>query len=323
MTVDEMVMFDENARLKQKYFYARDIDFIVSSNQTEKPAHLHGNITIRLDKVSDKTTVYVLRRTRLDRAQRYVTHQRKHAVPKRQITVFGSEIKSKTPEDNEVSWNMMEQDELEGVLDELSRDPMVANEEIRTYTISKLNDGTIEVRHGLPAKNGGNNPSTQDPGKSNLDKEDKEVSNADEETKKAEEETLTKLGSDPQTSDHASESEAHMERKKGSETCTTGGDPVETFVHLEKDRTTKEIKLLGAPEGIKEVELTVNEISPNLEEQPQESVKTEPTSNGGKHTVITLLQTQGYRKSLHRLDWRRGERRRQGSSGTLALSTQQ
>ncbi|KAF9789444.1 hypothetical protein BJ322DRAFT_1105293 [Thelephora terrestris] len=34
-----------------------------------------------------------------------------------------------------------------------------------------------------------------------------------------------------------------------------------------------------APEGIKEVELTLDEISPNLEEQPQESVKTEPTSN--------------------------------------------
>ena len=212
--------------------------------------------------------------------QTYVPEPSEPAVPKKRIRVFGSEFKSKTPEDNEVMWNVMEQDELEGVLDELSRDPMVANEEIRTYTISKLDDGTIEVRRGLPAKNGGNEPSTQDPEKSNQGKEDKEVSDTDEETKKAEEETLTKLGSDPQTSDHASESEAHMGRKKGSETCTTGGDPVETFVHLEKDRTTKEIKLLGAPEGIKEVERTLDKISPKLKDQPQDSAKTEPTSNG-------------------------------------------
>ncbi|KAF9780857.1 hypothetical protein BJ322DRAFT_1112252 [Thelephora terrestris] len=191
----------------------------------------------------------------------------------------------------------MEQDELEGVLDELSRDPMVVNEEIRTYTVSKLDDGTIEVRRGLPAKNGGDDPSTLDPEKSNQGKEDKEVSDTDEETKKAEEETLTKLGSDPQTSDHASESEAHMGRKKGSETCATSGDLVETFVHLDKDtlgagapgisdyilitcdRTTKKIKLLGAPEGIKEVECTLDNISPKLKGQPQDSAKMEPTSN--------------------------------------------
>jgi hypothetical protein len=39
-----------------------------------------------------------------------------------------------------------------------------------------------------------------------------------------------------------------------------------------------------------------------------------------KHTVITPIQTQGYEKSLHRLDWREGERRRQGSQLLLLLA---
>ena len=98
---------------------------------------------------------------------------------------------------------VVDQAELEAVMDELSTNPIATDEEIRTYSILKMDNGTIEVRRGLGPNHGGNGSTTPENADRNLERDDNEDNGVSKQDSGTRDQDLTKKGNDPQTSDQA------------------------------------------------------------------------------------------------------------------------
>ena len=112
-----------------------------------------------------------------------------------------------------ITWYDMGPNELETVLDDLTREPMGNEEDSRDYTICQTTDGKITVRRGFHPDET-LQPSDPNPDKSSRKKKHKEISINRTGPIRPNQELLTEFGSDPPASDQAPELKDRVERNE-------------------------------------------------------------------------------------------------------------
>jgi hypothetical protein len=144
-----MVIFARDEDLGQRHLHASDVTLVIEGPAGSRTV-FHGNATLRLDEPKPGDVIYVPVRNKVRRAHEYVFRRGVHLGGG--ATVLSTETTTKTKGGNEIKWNAVRKEELEGVIDDMNRHPMVKGEKVRTYTVDKLEDGKIRVHWGQGVK---------------------------------------------------------------------------------------------------------------------------------------------------------------------------
>ena len=141
----QIIHFADDSLLRQHHFFAKDVT-LATWNPAGEPSYFHGDATIRIDAPEPGQRIQVPRQERVNRARKYLFKDKKN-VPTltKRSPVVTKRIDETIPR-QEILWALMSKLELENLLDDLSIRPMDENEELRTYTIHPMSDGSIKVR---------------------------------------------------------------------------------------------------------------------------------------------------------------------------------
>ena len=113
-------------------------------------------------------------RQQMFRMGEYASRRKKNRTRKDQIMC------TRSAAGNNMTWNIMERDELEAVLDDLVENPM-EDENLQTYSLLCRSDGQIEVRPVLGQDKEARRTCDPDRDNTSHEKEDKEMSDHDAE----------------------------------------------------------------------------------------------------------------------------------------------
>ncbi|KAF9786161.1 hypothetical protein BJ322DRAFT_1108021 [Thelephora terrestris] len=142
----EMTIYGIDDARRERHIFAKDVTLALE-DPTGEPVMYHGDVTMRLDEPEPGSVLYVPKRDKVKKAYNFVFS--KSLSLNQSITLLTETRKTDTPEGNEIKWNGLTQYELEAVIDELERDPLIKSGETRSYSIQKKSDGTVEVRNGF------------------------------------------------------------------------------------------------------------------------------------------------------------------------------
>ncbi|KAF9783730.1 hypothetical protein BJ322DRAFT_1109578 [Thelephora terrestris] len=275
----EVTIFADDDIRHQRHFFARDVT-LATVDPFGNPVFFHGNATIQLDEPGEGSTIHVPKRRKVNKARKYIFGKKKGVPLKEQAKEFGSEQTSETTHGNEITWYVLNQEELEAVLGELADDPITQNEETRTYTIWKTEDGTIKAQLGLKTKDGGNEPSTQAHNESPLENTDKEVSGGMKITAEEQDQALTIKGSNPQAPDHMPRP-MNTKNNTGDEgTYGKESEIQENVKHPGNKETRRQLEGSEHCASIKTAGPTYSEKSTPSPLTTQISANTDPKTNG-------------------------------------------
>jgi hypothetical protein len=191
-----MVIFAQDEDLGQRHLHASDVTLVIEGPAGSRNM-FHGNIMLRLDEPKPGDMIYVPVRNKVRRAHEFVFRRGMHLGGG--ATVLLTETMTETKGGNEIKWNAVRKEELEGLIDDINQHPIVKGEKVRTYTVKKLEDRKIRVCSGLYHER--TKPWTKDAYDSMSDESDSDVKGSDRylhQDKKCQ--GLPKYGSDPQTS---------------------------------------------------------------------------------------------------------------------------
>jgi hypothetical protein len=142
----EMTIYGIDDARRERHIFAKDVTLALE-DPTGEPIMYHGDVTMRLDEPEPGSVLYVPKREKVTKAYNFVFS--KSLSLNQSVTLLTQTKKADTPEGNEIRWNGLTQYELEAVIDELERDPLIKTGETRSYTIQKKKDGTVEIKNGL------------------------------------------------------------------------------------------------------------------------------------------------------------------------------
>jgi len=271
--------FAKNEELGEHYFRAYGVT-LATEDRHGKVVYFHGDADIRVMEPDPDTLIEVPRRDKTRDARERLFKMNRYALKNRYVPNADKDPTSDTPGGNTVTWHHMAPDELEAVLDELSVDPMMQEEDTRTYTIQRMTDGTVEVQRGLIREPGNKSTGPPDHDASELE-EANEYEKGNKKGLDVHEQTLlTRFGSDPQASDQALDDRGLGERNSE---VRTEADPEPNRQKVEQcmdllDR--QEISQEIAAATIKAKEETHLEASVTCNQETQESANTDPINNG-------------------------------------------
>ena len=239
--------YDEDRR--EHHFKAYGIT-LATDNRYGKPVIFQGDAEIRVTEPEKGIQVEVPHRGRTRDARDQVFRMNKFARVPGYVPNKHDPYVSNSADEGKVAWFELPPRETHAVLDDLARNIMSEDEEVRIYTIDRLTDGTLKVRHGIITQSELTEPSTQDP--TDGDPEWTEERLSDETGKK--QKGLTELGSDPPAPDQALNATNFARGKRGKSPKEDRMGPLESLENIikiiqycyrkknEKDETRKSIK---------------------------------------------------------------------------------
>ena len=241
--------------------------------------YYNGDANIRITEPPPGITVQVPNRRRTEKARRKLFQKGKIKRPEICEPRSYGRILSETPAGNHMSMEQMSPDELEGVLDQLLADPIMEDEEVRTYTIQKGSDGVVIVRPGFVRNKGPCGPPIADHAERDPDKKDKEVSWDEAEPISDNPNQITVYGSDPPTPDHAPEINCSVQQNEEIFTTTERENGSDTLDQHEKVLVQEALGHELGKRGIRRLD-TNQPKPPLLEPQSRDFVTTDSTLDG-------------------------------------------
>ena len=262
---------------RESYFMAYGIT-LATENRFGKTVYYNGDANICITEPIDGVTIEVPNRARTNlmrqqmfRMGEYALRQKKNRTRKDQIMCTQSAA------GNNMTWNIMERDELEAVLDDLVENPM-EDENLQTYSLSCQSDGQIEVRPVIGQDKEARQTCDPDHDNTSQEKEDKEMSDHDAELITTDQDQLTKLGRDPQTPDQTPV-ESHVERNARSLVNSECWSDTQGAALPENDLSNEGLVLVEDEDSIKERNLRTVK-SPCPECVARDLNKTDTCSDG-------------------------------------------
>ena len=262
---------------RESYFMAYGIT-LATENRFGKTVYYNGDANICITEPIDGVTIEVPNRARTNsmrqqmfRMGEYASRRKKNRTRKDQIMC------TRSAAGNNMTWNIMERDELEAVLDDLVENPM-EDENLRTYSLLRRSDGQIEVRPVLGQDKEARRTCDPDRDNTSQEKEDKEMSDHDAEPITTDQDQLTKLGRDPQTPDRTPV-ESRVERNARSLVNSEYWSDTQGAAPPENDLSNEGLVLVEDEDSIKERNLRTVK-SPCPECVARDLNKTDTLSDG-------------------------------------------
>ena len=274
----EVFPYANNVGRREHHFMAYGIT-LATRDKAGKLVQYNGDANIRITEPPAGITIEVPDRKRTEATRRVLFREAKLKRKEKAETRLHEQKEEGPPRPGTPPPDQIAPDALEAILEQIKADPILEDNQVRTYKIQKQGHVPIIVRTGTVPARDPREPPTRDHKGQVLTKKDNEVSEHAGEQIRIDRDHLTALGSDPLASDHAGTVESHAGLQKMDPMNRIQEWRLDTLAQNENDLHDEELTQGDEGESIKGDSAHPSK-SPPLILKSQNDITTETTKDG-------------------------------------------